>query len=215
MIFSGKKPGVETPPLAAGPGGDPWDQKTLEWLTKLDRISLRVTHIERRYMAGPKAPWGIRGHSNPETIATGFLNEAPQHVHVEIEFRDASPDFGSAFLTYQMDVDYASGPINMPVLKISVLDTDHAIETGLLEGLRDAVAAGESVAQARIWTEPADSRWETVQGGHGRCLDVTGMVVWAFTKSPRLQTWALPIGEQELSSYPDPRQLRLAPKKQR
>ncbi|MHA6692475.1 hypothetical protein [Devosia sp. A449] len=212
MMFSGKKPGAEKPPVAAGPGGDPWDQKTLEWFTKLDRISLRITHIERRYKAGPGAPWGVKDYGNPETIATGFLNEAPQHVHIEIEFKDASPEFGSAYLTYQMDVDHTSGPINMPVMKISVLDTDHAIKTGLLESLRDAVSAGESVAQARIWATPTEGRWETVEGGHNRCLDVTGMIVWVFTKSPRLQSWAMPIGEQDLTSYPDPRQLRSKPK---
>lgn len=212
MIFSGKKPSVETPPPAARPGGDPWDQKTLDWLTKLDRISLRITHIERRYKAGPGAPWGRGDYGNPETIATGFLNEAPQHVHVEIEFRETAAEFGTAYLTYQMDVDHPSGPVNMPVLKVSVLDPDHAIRTGLLESLRDAVAAGESVAQARIWATPTDGCWATVEGGHSRCLDVTGMIVWAFTKSPRLQPWALPIGDIDLSSYPDPRQLRSRPK---
>lgn len=105
-------PGAEKPPAAADPGGDPWDQKTLEWFTKLDRISLRITHMERRYKAGPGAPWGVNYYGNPETIATGFLNEAPQHVHVEIEFKNASPEFGGAYLTYQMDVDHTSGPIN-------------------------------------------------------------------------------------------------------
>lgn len=212
VIFGGKKAGAEAPPVASGPKGDPWDQKTLEWFIKLDRISLRITHMERRYKAGPGAPWGTRNYGNPETIATGFLNEAPQHVHVEIEFVDKGPDFGSAYLTYQMDVDHEAGQVNLPVLKISVLDADHAIKTGLLESLRDAIAAGESVAQARIWAKPTEGRWDTVEGGHSRCLDVTGMIVWAFTKSPRLQPWAMPIGEQDLSSYPDVRQLRRVPK---
>jgi hypothetical protein len=99
-------------------------------------------------------------------------------------------------------------------MKVTVLDTDHAIKTGLLEGLRDAMAGGESVAQARIWIEPEQGRCDTVPGGHSRCLDVTGMIVWAFTKSPRLLPWALPIGEQDLGTFPDVWQLRSKPQDQ-
>lgn len=103
MIFAGKKSGAEVPPTATGPGGDPWDQKTLEWLGKTKIIGLRITHVERRFKGGPGAPWGRRNTGNPETVVTGYLPEALQHVHLQIEFEDDMPAYGEGWLEVTAD----------------------------------------------------------------------------------------------------------------
>lgn len=211
MIFGGKKPGIEVPPVATGPRGDPWDQKTLDWLGKTKMLGLRITHVERRFKGGPGAPWGRANTGNPEFIITGYLPEAPQHVHLQIEFEDDLQVYGEGWLTFYVDQEYPTGHLNIPYLQIRLQDKDHSIRTGIIEAMRDAIAAGGNQAEARAFIQRGDA-WEGIEGGHTRTLDIQGMIVWGYTRAPNLPTWALPLGEFDHESYPRPSQLRSKPK---
>lgn len=209
LMFGKQKEATDRPPLATGPGGDPWDHKTLDWLKATSMLSLHITHIERRFKSGPSAP-ARDGEYSPEIIASGYLPHAPQHVHVQVEFNSCVREYGSAWLTYYLEQEHAAGKLNVPYLGINLSDQDGQIRTGVVESLRDAIAGGFSVAEARIWTKFSDG-WDDARGGHSRSFDVDGMIVWAYSRSPRLQSWALPLGEFDLNTHPDHRQLRRKP----
>jgi hypothetical protein len=199
------------PPVAAGPGGDTWDQKTLDWLGKTKMLSLRTTHIERRFKGGPGAPWGRNRSGNPEVVVSGYLYGAPQHVHFQIEFEDDLASYGEGWLTYYLDQEYPTGRINIPYLQIRLQDADQSIRTGFVEAMRDAVMAGGNQAEARAFIKPGD-KWDGIEGGHTRTLVIEGIIVWAYTRAPSLPTWTLPMGEFEFDGFPRPDQLRSKPK---
>lgn len=211
MIFSGKKPGAEKPPVAAGPGGDPWDQETLDWLGKTKMLSLHITHVERRFKGGPGAPWGRNKSGNPEVVVSGHLYGAPQHVHLQIEFEDDLQSYGDGWLTYYLDQEHPTGGLNIPYLQIRLQDADQSIRGGFVEALRDAVTAGGNQADARAFIKPGD-KWDGIEGGHTRTIDIEGIIVWANTRAPNTPGWALPLGEFDLRDYPSPSQLRSKPK---
>lgn len=208
-MFGKPKNNDDLPPVATGPGGDPWDKKTLDWLKGQSMLSLHVTHVERRYKSGPSAPRRTLEYE-PEIVASGYVPHAPQHVHMQIEFTPDLREYGNAWLTYYSDMEHPGGKLNVPYLSVRLSDGDGQIRAGIVESMRDAIAAGSSVAEARVWPKIPD-KWDDVEGGHSRSFDIDGMIVWAYSRSPRLQSWALPLGEFDLSTHPDPRQLRRKP----
>ena len=208
-MFGKTKDTTEKPPVATGPKGDPWDDKTLAWLKSTSMLGLYITNIERRYKSGPAAP-GRASEYNPEIVVSGYLPHAPQHVHLLIEFKPDHRGFGSGWLTYQMDEDHPSGKLNVPYLAIQLADTDGLLRAGIVEAMRDAITAGSSVAEARVWPKFAEN-WDAIEGGHSRSFDIDGMIVWAYARSPRLLPWALPIGEWDLAAHPQPSSLRRRP----
>ena len=210
MIFNSNKPVGDIPPDRAGPDGDPWDETTLSWLGKTSMLDLRVTHTERRFKGGPGAPWGHIQSGNPEVIVTDYLPHAPQLIHLVIEFQGDLHGYGEGWLTYQMDNEHPTGRVNVPVLQLRLQDIDQSIRTGFIEALRDSVSAGGNQAEARAFIK-FGATWDGVRGGHGRTIDVEGMIVWAHTRASSLPSWALPIGEWDLGIHPDPRHLRLKP----
>ncbi len=195
----------------SGPDGDPWDAETLVNLEKNSGFSISITHIERQFRHGAKAPKSFDDRGTPETIITGVFPFYPQHVHVEITFDLELDAYGEAYLTHYLNQFHKECKVNLPFLGIILRDGDNNIKNGIFEALRDSVMAGRSDIELRIWPTFQEG-WSAVEPGAQRVFAIDGVQTWAALHSPTLAKWAYPIGECDLDTYPNPLNLRAAPK---
>jgi hypothetical protein len=202
-MFGRKEQTSHRLPTPAADDGNPWDAATLAKLgEQKERISLRLTHLEvrRRFGARPNRDWE---DGTMEVIGTGFVPHLPQHVHMELTF-EQTEGVGVAVFDYQMAENYLGMRVHLPVLRVVLNDPGHSIALALREGMRDALASGETGVEIRCWCTFHEG-WAQEQW---KRIDVTGFNIWSNLASPQIAGWQRPIGENDLSDIPDPTKLR-------
>ncbi|WP_187969240.1 hypothetical protein [Aquibium microcysteis] len=202
-MFQREKRTASRRPKPAADDGNPWDSATLAKIgEQKERISLHLTHLEvrRRFGARPNRAWE---NGTIEVIGTGFVPHLPQHVHMELTF-EHTEGMGVVAFDYQMAVNYLGTVVHLPVLRVVLNDPDHSIALALREGMRDALASGETGLEVRCWCTFHEG-WAQEQSQR---IDLTGFNIWSNLASPRIAGWQRPISEIDLSDIPDPTKLR-------
>ena len=211
------------PPQPHDGGQNPWDAETIAKVCTADRITFDVNHVGRHFLdgafgTGKETTFDKRptlGHlqepkfGERSTVGTGVLSYAGQHVHVEVFFEQDMEEFGVIVLSWQYDERYLTSVVNMPVLKVVLRDREGETANVLHEAMRDAVQSGRGGVEVRVWINfgPGwDDREHAVYG------NITGAQIWSNLHKPSLPTWARPIGELDLSDYPNPAMLRSSQK---
>ena len=204
------KRGLEKPSLPRDGGENPWDASTVKNVCAASKLTLSVHHLERRYRDGALGPDKEARFGERSVIGTGQLKGMGQYIHVEVTFEREMKDFGTVVLDYQYDMQYMSTPINMPVVRVVLRDSDGTAAGALHEAMKDALRSGLAEVEMRCWVQFApgsEDRSSTVYG------TIAGVQLWSFLHKPALPSWARPIGEMDLSDYPAPALLREAPRR--
>ena len=140
------------------PSGSPWDEETLAFIAKHDRLSVAITHLDRVFSDGRIG----RGHNHNavwDVTGIGFLDYSwLQHVHVTIEFGHVD-GFGIVILSYQLEQTFQGEPVHVPTLNVVLRNDNKGAQQALIECHRDALLSGRSTSQFGFWHDPLHSDW--------------------------------------------------------
>jgi len=178
-----------------------WDDKTVEWIAKSERLNVKVTHITKTISLGDM------GNIFPSEDTTDWevhgIMTYPKFIPVTITFTKDEGEFGG-FSYNRSDTNiFNKRKINLPRLEVWLSDKNEQKALLLNDALRDAISSGRKYAGVRFFKKTGEGLMTQLDKEYGWSQEcrymILGLVTWQELHAGRVPKWTLPTDYNDFS----------------
>lgn len=147
--------------------------------------------------------FGVRRPREPVLVTRKFDISAfityPKFILVDIRLVESLDDYGSWM--YTVTRSRSPDRFGMPILHISLRDTDNEIGGTLYDGLRTAILTGKRFINVRLWKRVGDGVFtqEERDRGYSENYPIIGLFTWSKIQAVDMPDWDSRAEESDTS----------------